>query len=99
VRAALDITEVGGAVRIAVRVSPRASQSTIEGVHGGALKVRIAAPPVDGAANDELVRTLAKVLRVPRSSIRIVSGERARSKVVEIAGMTAQIFRGRVEPE
>ena len=97
--AAVAITELPGAIRIAVRVSPRASQSTIEGVHAGALKVRLAAPPVDGAANDELVRTIAKALRVPRGSVRIVGGMRARSKLVEVAGVTAAAARALLETE
>lgn len=72
-----------------VRVVPRAGRSGIAGVRDGALLVRLAAAPVDGAANAELVDVLAKALDLPKRSIQIVSGERARSKRVQIIGMTA----------
>jgi uncharacterized protein (TIGR00251 family) len=74
---------------LSVRVVPRAGRSEIVGMRGDALVVRVAAPPVDGAANDELVRVLSAALRVPRSAVRVVSGAAGRSKLVEVAGMTA----------
>lgn len=77
----------GDSVRFAVRVQPRSSRTAIEGVHGGALKVRLHAPPVDGAANDALVALLADALGVPRRAVRVVAGESARSKVIEVAGV------------
>ena len=76
------------ACAIAVRVVPRASRSEIVGMVDGVLKVRIAAPPVDGAANAELVRVLAKALQVSRSSIEIVAGETSKMKRVRISGVT-----------
>ena len=63
---------------------PRASRSEVVGEHNGALRVRIAAPPVDGAANDELIRTLAKTFRVPRSAVSIIGGQNGRHKRVRI---------------
>ena len=89
----LTITVRADAVRFAVRVIPRARRSAIEGVHGGGLKVRLTAPPVDDAANDELVEVLAKALGVPRSRVRIVGGGHSRSKVVEVAGATGDAVR------
>ena len=80
-------TSHGDAVRFAVRVQPRASRTAIDGVHGGALRVRLHAPPVDGAANDALVALLADALGVARRAVRIVAGEHARSKIVEVAGV------------
>jgi uncharacterized protein (TIGR00251 family) len=74
-------------VRVAVRVQPRASRSELAGEHGGALKVRLQAPPVDGAANEALVEFLARALGVARRDVRIVSGQSSRSKVVEIDGI------------
>ena len=74
---------------LAVRVIPRARKHEIAGTREGALLVRLAAPPVDGAANDALVAFLADRLRVPRRAIRIVSGERGRQKRVAVAGVTA----------
>jgi uncharacterized protein (TIGR00251 family) len=86
----LRIEQRGGAVRIPVRAQPRASRSEIAGEHDGALRVRLAAPPVEGAANDELVRLLARVLDVPRSAVRVVAGERGRTKLVEVDGVDAE---------
>ncbi|MBK7905531.1 MAG: DUF167 domain-containing protein [Gemmatimonadetes bacterium] len=87
------VTERDGAVRFAVRVQPRSSRTGVEGVHGDALKVRVNAPPVDGAANEAVVEVLAEALGVPRRLIRIVTGESSRSKVVEIAGVGAAAIR------
>lgn len=82
------VTSAGGRVRFSVRVQPRASNNQIAGVHGDALKVRLTAPPVDGAANKELIEFLADIFDVGRQSIRIVGGESSRSKIVEIDGVT-----------
>lgn len=73
--------------RLVVHVVPRAAESVVAGRHGDALKIRIAAVPADGAANDELVRFLAKQLSVPRSAIAITAGAAARRKTVSIAGL------------
>jgi uncharacterized protein len=70
-----------------VQVVPRASRTEIVGEHNGALRIRIAAPPVDGAANDELVRLLARSLRVPRTNIEITAGHSAKLKTVRVAGV------------
>ncbi|MFO7261854.1 MAG: DUF167 domain-containing protein [bacterium] len=86
----LRIEQRGDTVRIPVRAQPRASRSEIAGEHDGALRVRLAAPPVEGAANEELVRLLARVLDVPRSAVRIAAGERGRTKVVEVDGVDAE---------
>ena len=69
-----------------MHVQPRASRSEIVGMHGEAIKIRLTSPPVDDAANEELVALLARELGLPRSAVRIVSGARARSKVVEVVG-------------
>ena len=76
-----------GAVRFHVRVQPRASRNEISGALGGALKVRLQAPPVDGAANDALVAFLADELGVPRRGVRIIAGSTSRSKMVEVDGI------------
>ncbi|HEX5973155.1 MAG TPA: DUF167 domain-containing protein [Gemmatimonadaceae bacterium] len=76
-----------------VHVQPRASRSEVVGTHGAALKVRLLAPPVDGAANDALVALLAKALGVPRRDVRIVQGATSRAKLVEIDGTTADAVR------
>jgi hypothetical protein len=71
-----------------VRLTPRASREEIVGLRDGVLQVRVTAPPVDGAANAALVRLLAKRLRVGRGAVRIVSGETARTKMIEVDGLT-----------
>lgn len=85
--AELPVSVRGGAVRFAVRVQPRASRSEVVGLHGDALKIRLAAPPVDGAANEALVELLATLLGVPRRAVRIESGLANRSKLVEVDGV------------
>jgi len=70
--------------RIAVHIVPRASKTEIVGMHGDALKIRLAAPPVDGKANQALIAFLAAHYNVPARAISIVSGETSRRKVIEI---------------
>ena len=86
----LVINEREGCIVITVRVIPKASKTELVGVIDGVLKVRIAAPPVDGAANDELVRYLAKLVGVGRSSVSIVSGQSSKTKRIELAGVDAK---------
>jgi uncharacterized protein len=83
-------------VRFAVHVQPRASRTEIAGIHGDALKVRLSAPPVDGAANEALVDFLSERFAVPRRSVTIVSGAQSRAKIVEIDGLTAAEARRRL---
>lgn len=77
-----------GGSELLVRVVPRAGRSALAGEREGALLVRLAAAPVEGAANDALVRLLAGVLHVPRTSMTIASGGRSRDKRIAIAGLT-----------
>jgi len=81
------------AVELNVRVIPRARKTEISGERDGALVVRVAAPPVEGAANEALIEFLSDALRVPRRAIQIVSGERSRQKRIAIAGVTANDIR------
>lgn len=76
----------GGGVSFAVRVTPRGRRDSIEGAAGGALRVRVTAPPVDDKANEALRRLLAERLNIPRSAVRIVAGEHSRLKRVEVQG-------------
>ena len=82
-----------------VRVMPRAGRSGFGGLRDGALLVRLAAAPVDGAANDELITLLAKTLRIPRRAITIVSGERSRSKRIRIAGIDREQALAKLIPD
>jgi uncharacterized protein (TIGR00251 family) len=95
----LPVSQRGDAVRFAVRVQPRASRSEVAGIHGDALKVRLAAPPVDGAANEALVRLLAELLGVPRRAVRIEGGQASRSKLVEVDGVDADAIRRLARPD
>lgn len=84
-------------VRLAVRLTPRASRTGLDGLVAGAdgrvaLQVRVAAPPVEGAANTALVAYLAEALRLRKSDIRIASGETARQKILVLAGDGAAII-------
>jgi uncharacterized protein len=72
---------------IEIRVIPRAGRSGFAGLRDGALLVKLAAAPVDGAANDELIALIAKTLRVPKRDVTIIAGERSRTKRIRIAGV------------
>lgn len=87
------ITARNGGVRFAVHVQPRASRSEVAGTHGEAIKVRLTAPPADGAANEMLVTLLATYFAVAARSIRIVSGAHSRAKVVEVDGIAVEDVR------
>ncbi len=76
-----------GGVRLRLRVQPRASRSEVVGLHGDTIRIRLAAPPVDGAANEELVRHLAETLGVPRRAVEITAGHGGRLKTVTVAGV------------
>ncbi|HKX27041.1 MAG TPA: DUF167 domain-containing protein [Blastocatellia bacterium] len=99
---AIKLTSKDETVTFAVRVQPRASKNAIAGEVDGALKLRLAAPPVDGEANDELARFLAKLFGVTRQQIEIVSGSRSKNKIVRVSGISAEqgeqiLNRGRRE--
>jgi uncharacterized protein (TIGR00251 family) len=78
------------AIRLSVYVQPRASRNEVVGMHHGYLKIRLAAPPVDGAANSALVAFIADELGVARSSVRIAMGATGRRKVVVIEGVSQE---------
>ena len=75
-----------GTLTFNVLVSPRASRSEIVGEHDGVLRIRIAAAPVEGAANEELARVLGKAFEVPRTAVEIVAGHSSKRKTVTIVG-------------
>ncbi len=89
----MDVREHDGGVVFTVRVQPRASRDGIAGEWQGALKIRVTAPPVDNRANDACRRLLAEHLNIPISAVRIVSGERSRTKRIEVRGVSAQRVR------
>ena len=79
-------SERNGRLTFTVRVVPRASRSEIVGEYDGALRVRISSAPVDGAANEELVRLLARAFEQPRGAVEIISGHSSKTKMVSITG-------------
>jgi uncharacterized protein (TIGR00251 family) len=93
---ALAITVVDDVARFGVRAKPRASKSRVVGVKEGALEVAVAAPPVDGQANEEIVATLARALGVPRSSVVISKGASGKNKVIAVRGLTEAELRARL---
>lgn len=90
------IMATGAGVRILVFAVPRASKTSVEGLHDGRLRVRIAAPPVDGEANRELVRFFAQLLEVSKSDVSVEQGSTGRRKTVEIAALTVDTVRARL---
>ena len=85
----LAVESRSGAVRFRVKVQARARRDEIAGVHDGMLRLRVTAPALEGRANQAVVALLAEQLRVPRSSIKIIAGERSPQKAVEVAGLDA----------
>lgn len=77
-----------GGIRLRVQVQPRASRTELAGLHGEMLRIRLAAPPVEGAANEALVRFLAAALGVPRAAVAITAGAGSRRKTVVIEGVS-----------
>lgn len=90
----ITLTPTGS--RLHLQVQPRASRNEVVGLHGDAIRVRLTAPPVDGAANDALMRLLAERLGVGRSAMTLISGHGGRSKVVEVAGVNPEEARRRL---
>ena len=82
----IQFTKKDDVIIFTVRVVPRASKSEIAGEHDGALKVRIASPPVDGAANAELIKLLAKTFGVSKNAVEIIGGQTSKTKQVKISG-------------
>lgn len=80
--------EKGKCLTISLQVQPRARKTEIIGVHGDTLKVKVAAPPVDGAANEELISFFSKFLGVSKSSIQVLRGGQSRKKVIEVEGVS-----------
>lgn len=82
--------------RIQIRLTPRARADALEGWREGQLRARVSAPPIDGRANEALVRLLADALGVPKSAIAIVAGATSRQKTLEVAGLDDGAIRARL---
>jgi hypothetical protein len=92
----LAIHEFDDGVSFAVKVHPRAKKNAITGELGDALKVSLTTPPIDGRANEACIEFFAKLLKVPRSSVTIASGQSSRNKVIRVAGLSADQLRKRI---
>jgi len=84
----IRISAQEGSAVFAVKVVPRASRNEIAGIQGDAIRVRLTAPPVEGAANRALVKVLATTLKVPERDIEILAGHAGRQKMVRVAGLS-----------
>jgi uncharacterized protein (TIGR00251 family) len=92
----IRITAQEGGAAFSVKVVPRASRNEIAGVQGEAIRVRLTAPPIEGAANRALVKLLAETLKVPEHDVEIVTGHAGRQKVVRVAGLSAHELGARL---
>ncbi len=93
----LRVTERQGSVRFSVHVKPRSSRTRVEGVReDGSLIVALKAPPVDGAANAELIKLLSRGLGVKKAAMSIASGHNARRKLIDVVGLVPDEVRARL---
>ena len=89
--------ETARGTTLEVYVQPKASRNELVGIHEGTLKVRLTAPPVEGEANKECVKFLAKLLNIPRSRVEVVQGHKSRRKTVLILGITGEELQNRLQ--
>jgi uncharacterized protein (TIGR00251 family) len=92
----ISVQQSAAGVTFSIKVHPRAKKNAITGEVGGVLKLALTAPPVDGKANEACIEFFAKLLKVPRSSVTIASGQASRNKVIRIAGLSEQDVRQRL---
>jgi hypothetical protein len=93
----IPLHESAGGITFAVKVHPRAKKTALTGEIGEALKLSLTQPPVDDRANQACIEFLAKLLKVPRSSVTIASGQSSPNKIIRVAGTTAEEIRKRIE--
>jgi uncharacterized protein (TIGR00251 family) len=84
----IEVNEKNGTVTFKIRAQPRAAKTEMAGEYAGALKLRIAAPPVDGKANDEVIKFFSKLFEVANRNVEIVSGDSSRDKIIRIHNIT-----------
>ena len=92
----LNIRETALGLEVHLHVQPRARRSEISGIYNRALKVKVAAPPVDDAANRAIINFFAALLDIPKSSISIPTGSKSKNKILQIKGLSLQCFRDRL---
>ena len=88
-----------GRVTLTLHIQPGAKKTEIAGLHGDALKIRLSAPPVDGKANEALVKFVAEALKLPKSAVNLKSGQTSRRKVLEVQGATTEAVARLVQAE
>ncbi len=93
----MKVMPQGDGVVLAVQVIPRAARNELAGIQGDRFRIRLTAPPVEGAANQALVRFLADLLEVPRRDIEIVAGHGGRHKLVKVSGLSVEQVLGRLQ--
>ncbi len=94
--APLRIRDIGTGIEVALHVQPRARRNEIAGLHNGALKLKLCAPPVDDAANRAVIEYFASLLHLPKSSLRILSGMKSRDKILRIESISQGDFFGHI---
>ena len=92
----IPLEQTGDGITFAVKIHPRAKKNAITDVLGDALQVSLTAPPVEGRANEACIEFFAKLLKVPRSSVTIASGQKSRRKLIRVAGLPAEEVRKRI---
>lgn len=93
----LNIRETALGLEVHIHVQPRARRYEISGIHNGALKVKVVAPPVDDAANRAIIGFFASRLDIPKSSISIPAGSRSKDKILQIKGLSLRSFLDRLD--
>ena len=93
------LTDTPSGAVLSLRIVPRAAKNAIQGEHGDALKIRLCAPPVDGAANAALIEFLSDALSLPRARVQLLSGATSRNKRVLLAGCSASSLRSLLNPD
>jgi uncharacterized protein (TIGR00251 family) len=92
----IPLHESESGVTFAVKIRPRAKRNAVTGELGDALKLSLTTPPIDGRANEACIEFFAKLLKVPRSSVTIASGQTSRNKVIRVAGLSTEQVRARI---
>ncbi len=95
--AELQVRKTPMGLEIRLHVQPRAKRSEISGIHGGALKVKVTAPPVDDAANRAILEFFSSLLGISKSCLQITSGLKSRDKILQISGLTLQSFLEQID--
>jgi len=81
-----------GRITLTLHIQPGAKKTEFAGLHGDALKIRLAAPPVDGKANEALIKFVAETLKLPKSAVNLKSGQTSRRKVLEVSGSSREVL-------